>query len=86
MNVSNEVHRQRKIENSDSLKPKSLSFESRNTITQMRAVKRLTQEQLNISCRFPKNTIRDIENGKLIPHPKQLGTINSILGISVKLS
>lgn len=80
-----EMHRQRKVEQATVLKPKSLSGESRILISKTRSEKKITQIDLNVQCGFPKNTLRDIESGKLIPLPPQLRIINARLGLNLKL-
>lgn len=63
---------------------KFLSSESRTEMIKARTAKTMTQAQLNTACAFPLNTIRDIENGKLCPTPKQLSVLSRTLGISMK--
>jgi ribosome-binding protein aMBF1 (putative translation factor) len=63
---------------------KFLSSESRTEMIKARATKGMTQVQLNTACSFPLHTIRDIENGKLCPTPKQLSVLSRTLGIVMK--
>jgi ribosome-binding protein aMBF1 (putative translation factor) len=85
ISISPEVHRQRKVEQATILKPKSLSGESRIQISKARSEKKITQNDLNIHCSFPKNTIRDVESGKITPSSVQLRIINARLGLNLKL-
>jgi len=74
----------RKLENSDTVKPRQLSVESRTEITQRRVALGKTQVQLNLDCKFGVNVIRDIENGKYCPQPQQLSILNRLLRSSIK--
>jgi ribosome-binding protein aMBF1 (putative translation factor) len=76
----------RKIEQVDVGKPRSLSVESRTEITQRRVALGKNQVQLNQDCRFPVNTIRDIESGRYCPNPSQLSLLNRVLRTSMKYS
>jgi len=64
--------------------PRRLTPESRNTIVQKRVALGKNQVQLNLDCRFPVNTIRDIENGRFCPNPQQLSVLNRVLKASLK--
>ena len=74
----------RKLETTDFGKQRSLTAESRNEIVQRRVSLGKNQIQLNQDCRFPVNTIRDIENGKYCPNPGQLSMLNRMLKSSLK--
>lgn len=77
----------RKIESSEdasSIPIKTLSSESKQAIIRWRVDNKQTQAQLNTTCSFPANTIRDIENGKLVPTPTQLNTLNRVLKMTLK--
>jgi len=76
----------RKIEQGDVGKPRTLSVESRNEITQRRVALGKNQVQLNQDCRFPVNTIRDIESGRYCPNPSQLSLLNRVLRTNMKYS
>jgi len=76
----------RKIDQGDVDKPRALSVESRNEITQRRVALGKNQVQLNQDCRFPVNTIRDIESGRYCPSPPQLSLLNRVLRATVKYS
>lgn len=75
----------RKLEDTEFGKPKQLSVESRNEIVQKRVALGKNQVQLNQDCRFPVNTIRDIENGRICPSGAQLNMLNRILRSAIKL-
>ena len=64
---------------------KTLSSESRTTLTGKRVALKLTQVQLNQRCSFAPNTIRDFENGSLCPSNGQLNLLNRILGGGLRL-
>ena len=72
------------IEETEIGKLKTLSPESRNEIVQKRVALGQNQVQLNQTCRFPVNTIREIESGRLCPNQQQLGTLNRVLKSSLK--
>ena len=74
----------RKLEMTDFGKPKQLSVESRNEIVQKRVALGKNQVQLNQDCRFPVNTIRDFENGRLCPTGAQLNMLNRMLRSAIK--
>ena len=74
----------RKLETTDFGKVKQLSVESRNEIVQKRVALGKNQVQLNQDCRFPVNTIRDFENGRLCPTGAQLNMLNRILRSAIK--
>ena len=74
----------RKLDSDEPVKIKSLSSASRQSIIQARVALGWNQVQLNTSCSFPSNSIRDIESGKAIPSPKQLNILNRVLKLSLK--
>lgn len=80
-----EFHRQRKLDQSDLPKQKVLSVESRILLTQRRADLKKTQIELNSSCQFPTNTLREIESGRMQPTGSQMKTLNRVLGLQLKL-
>lgn len=41
----------------------------------------MTQSELDQACSFPKNTVRDYENGSAKIVPEQLNTLNRVLGV-----
>ena len=83
--VSDEVVRLRRIEDEDIPVPtKHLSSESRTEMIRARTAKGMSQVQLNTACAFPLNTIRDVENGKLLPTPAQMNSIKRVLGVVMK--
>jgi ribosome-binding protein aMBF1 (putative translation factor) len=42
-----------------------------------------TQDDLNNKCSFPKNTIRNYENGTATVDPSQLDKMNRVLGVTL---
>ena len=76
----------RKLEQAtDVIKTKKLTSESKQHIVAYRMSKKLTQDQLNQECRFPVNTIREIEAGRLTPTTAQLNTLNRVLKTGLHL-
>lgn len=83
-NLSQEAAYQRKLESETMQKPRQISAEARQEITQKRVALGKNQIQFNQDCRFPVNTIREIEAGRLCPNPQQLSMLNRILRSSIK--
>ena len=70
----------RKLEEADGpIKLKTLSYETRQEITNRRVAKLWTQADLNKFCSFPQNIIRDTEAGRYTPNQQQLNVLNRIL-------
>ena len=69
----------RAVEEMEIGRPKQLSTESRTEIVQKRVALGKSQVQLNQDCRFPVNTMREIESGRLCPTPSQLSVLNRVL-------
>jgi ribosome-binding protein aMBF1 (putative translation factor) len=65
-------------------KQKTLTAESRQEIIQKRVALGKNQVQLNQDCRFPVNTIREFEAGRLCPTVQQLNMLNRVLRASLK--
>jgi hypothetical protein len=74
----------KKIEETEIGKAKALTTESRQELVQKRVALGKNQVQLNQDCRFPVNTIRDIECGRYCPNPGQLNTLNRVLKSALK--
>lgn len=53
-------------------------------IQQARTAKKITQEQLNTACNFPKGTVTLYENGKAIINSSELQTMSKHLGVTLK--
>jgi len=73
-----------KLDTTEVGKTRQLTSESRNELIMKRLALSKNQVQLNQDCRFPVNTIRDIENGRYCPNPGQLNTLNRVLKASLK--
>ena len=73
-----------KLEETEVGKLKDLSAESRMELVQKRVALNKSQMQLNQDCRFPVNTIREIESGRLCPTPTQINMLNRVLKASLK--
>jgi ribosome-binding protein aMBF1 (putative translation factor) len=74
----------KKLEATEIGRPKQLSSESRTEIVQKRIAVGKSQVQLNQDCRFPVNTMREIESGRLCPTPQQLSVLNRVLKAQLK--
>ena len=74
----------KKLEATEIGRPKQLSNESRTEIVQKRVALGKSQVQLNQDCRFPVNTMREIESGRLCPTPSQLSVLNRVLKAQLK--
>jgi len=66
----------------DAGKPKTLA--DRQELVNRRVAKSWSQTELNQQCRFPVNTIREIEAGRLCPSIQQLNTLNRVLKCGLK--
>lgn len=78
-------HARKLEEATDVIKTKKLTSESKQHIVSYRMSKKLTQDQLNQECRFPVNTIREIEAGRLTPTISQLNMLNKVMKTGLKL-
>ena len=74
----------RKVEETEIGRPKQLSAESRTEIIQKRVALGKSQVQLNQDCRFPVNTMREIESGRLCPTQPQLNMLNRVLKSAIR--
>jgi ribosome-binding protein aMBF1 (putative translation factor) len=72
------------LENTEIGKQKALTPESRQMIIQKRVALGKNQVQLNQDCRFPVNTIREIEAGRLCPTIQQVNMLNRVLSANLK--
>ena len=71
---------QYKLENSElPIALKKLSNEAIQNIIQLRLAKGWNQAQLNQECRFPVNSIREIEARRMVPNIQQLNILNKVL-------
>jgi len=67
------------------IKLKELSLESRQLIVSKRVSLGMNQVQLNQLCRLPPNTIHYVESGKQTPSQGQLNIINRTLKTNIRL-
>ena len=67
------------------VKMKTLAPEARQKIVAYRALKEITQKQLDQACCFPANTMRELESGRMTPSTGQLNTLNRFVGGGLKL-
>jgi ribosome-binding protein aMBF1 (putative translation factor) len=82
--VSHEVAIQRRIENDEPVKVKTISNDTKQLIILKRLENKWNQQQLNTQCAFPANVIRDIEAGRAQPTPHQLSVLSRILKVVIK--
>lgn len=59
------------------------NLELANALRNTRTEKKISQSQLDQSCNFPKNTVRDYENCKAVINPNQLNKLNTVLGVKL---
>ena len=52
-------------------------------IQKARAEKKITQTEVDRSCNFPKNTVRDYENCKAVINSNQLNKLNRVFGVKL---
>jgi len=74
----------RKVEETEIGRPKQLSTESRTEIIQKRVALGKSQVELNMLCRFPVNTMREIESGRLCPTQPQVNMLNRVLKSAIR--
>ncbi len=67
------------------VKMKTLAPEARQKIVAYRALKEITQKQLDQACCFPANTMRELESGRMTPSTGQLNTLNRFVGGGLKM-
>lgn len=83
---SNRAAELKKVEATDSGKPKMLTLESRNAMAAARATKKLTQKQLDMQCSFPTNSCNSWESGRICPTSTQIQVLHRVLGIKLERS
>lgn len=76
----NSMSVEKKIEN-DTFEIKKVSRDLQLQIQQARMAKKWDQKKLADECQLPVTTIRDYENGTIVPTSKDLVTIGKVLGI-----
>lgn len=67
------------------LKPKHLTKESRDKLVHARLEAQLTQVMADAQCNLPRNTIKGIESGVIVPNQDQLRRISRGLHVDLKL-
>lgn len=82
---SNEAAHLAKIEREEIVKPKHLTSESRQALIAARLALKKSQAELDGMCAFPKNTLREIEAGRLTPTGPVLNRLNRELKLSLRL-
>ena len=60
---------------------KALQCARGNASSRSNPDKSMSQSELDQICSFPKNTVRDYENGTTKIVPEQLNTLNRVLGV-----
>lgn len=76
----NSMSVEKKIDN-DTFEIKKVSRDLQLQIQQARMAKKWDQKKLADECQLPVTTIRDYENGSIVPSSKDLVTIGKVLGI-----
>ena len=71
---------ERRIDNGEAIVKKRLSSDSLRIMVGARIAKKLTQEQLDQLCGFPKHSVREFEAGRRVPNGKEIGLISRHLG------
>jgi hypothetical protein len=84
--INPEAHRLRALENDEPVKKRELTRESIQALIATRITKKLTQDQVDQLCGFPKHTIRDIEAGRLAPSGKQMSIIQKHTGAVLRVA
>lgn len=84
--ISSAAGAERTIADTDYVKPKHLTTESRQTLVAKRVAMGKSQTEFNQLCSFPPNTIKEFESGRLTPTIGQLNTLNRILKTGLKLT
>lgn len=74
-----------KLDREEFVKPKVLSAESRKALIDARLALKKTQSELDTICSFPRNTLREIEAGRMTPTGPLLNTLNRQLKLSLRL-
>ncbi len=67
------------------LKPKHLTKESRDKLVHARMEAQLTQVMADAQCNLPRNTIKGVESGAIVPNHEQLRRISRGLHVDLKL-
>lgn len=79
---SQEAIRANKIDNGEITIPTS-SLVLQKQIQQARTAKGMTQNDLNVRCNFPKNTVQQYENGNAVVNMAHVSKMSKILGVKL---
>jgi hypothetical protein len=79
-------HNRALAESEEVVKPKYLPPDSRKALTAARLAKKLTQDQTDVLCAFPKHTIKGLEAGTVIPNHNHFRVISRELGVNLKIN
>ena len=75
-----------KLEDTDLPGPKKrVNSESLQELIRKRIEMKVTQEKADITCSFPRNTVKDIESNRLIPNEDQKQRILQNFSIQLKI-
>ena len=85
-NSATHQHIRALAESEEVSKPKYLPPESRKVLTSARLAKKLTQDQTDALCAFPKHTIKGLEAGTLIPNHNHFRVISRELQVNLKVN
>jgi len=74
------VQRLKKIENDEPVKAKMFSSESMQKIIKFRVEHKLSQNDMDARCLFPRNTLQQLESRKRAPTSRELQTLSRMAG------
>ena len=74
----------RKLDSEDYVPEAKISHSLKMQIQQARIKKKLTQKQLATSCNLPISTIKNYENGKVVPNGQILNKLKKVLGVKLQ--
>ena len=79
-------HARALAESEEVIKPKYLPPESRKSLIAARLAKKLTQDQADALCAFPKHTFKGLEAGSLVPNHNHFRIISRELQVNLKVN
>jgi len=81
---SNKASELRKVETTETAKPKMLTIKSRSDMAAARVAKGLSQKELDMRGSFPSNSCNSWEAGRICPTSVQIQSLHRILGIKLE--
>jgi hypothetical protein len=85
-NSATHQHARALAESEEITKPKYLPPESRKALIAARLAKKLTQDQADALCAFPKHTFKGLEAGSLVPNHNHFRVISRELQLNLKIN